>query len=104
MRLHHLAGNRSAALRQYERCVAFLRQELDVDPSAQTVALYEQIRSDRLPSGASLESTGTTLEKFQPTLPQAVRQLKNLQTVFAKAHYQLQEIIQVLEVALTGRG
>lgn len=47
MRLYYLAANRTEALRQYERCTAVLRQELDVDPSRQTTLLYEQIRQDQ---------------------------------------------------------
>lgn len=48
MRLHHLAGNRCAAIRQYRLCVQVLRQELDVDPDARTVELYERIAGDAL--------------------------------------------------------
>lgn len=48
MRLYYRAGDRTAALRQYDRCVAILREELDVLPTRRTQALYEQIRSDQL--------------------------------------------------------
>ena len=48
MRLYYLAGDRAGALRQYERCAAALEQELGVKPSRRTLALYEQIRADRL--------------------------------------------------------
>jgi DNA-binding SARP family transcriptional activator len=48
MRLYYLAGNRVAALRQYKGCVETLRTELDVAPSRRTVALYDQVREDRL--------------------------------------------------------
>lgn len=37
-------GQRSAALRQYEQCKTVLDEELGVDVSAETHALYEQIR------------------------------------------------------------
>jgi DNA-binding SARP family transcriptional activator len=37
-------GNRVEALRVYERCAATLRQELDIDPMPETVALYDEIR------------------------------------------------------------
>jgi DNA-binding SARP family transcriptional activator len=50
MRLHYLAGDRTGAIRQYDRCVAALRDELDLAPSRRTEALYEQIRADRLES------------------------------------------------------
>ena len=38
------SGQRSAALAQYEACCRILRDELGVEPEAETVALYEQIR------------------------------------------------------------
>lgn len=45
MRLYVLQGQRSAALAQYETCRRCLAQELGVAPSAETQALYEQIRA-----------------------------------------------------------
>src|SRR4029079_6991706 len=42
------AGNRNAAIQQFERLRTGLRDELGVSPDPQTVALYEQIlASDR---------------------------------------------------------
>ena len=38
-------GNRAQALRTYQRCVERLREELDVPPSAATVALAEQVKA-----------------------------------------------------------
>lgn len=49
MRLHYRAGDRTLAIRQYERCVSVLAQEFGIQPSADTIALYEQIRADRVP-------------------------------------------------------
>lgn len=49
MRALALAGKRSAALAHYEVCRRVLREELDVDPDAATVALVEQIRQGELP-------------------------------------------------------
>lgn len=40
MYLHYLAGDRAAALRQYERCVAALEEELCVSPDQGTCNLY----------------------------------------------------------------
>jgi DNA-binding SARP family transcriptional activator len=41
--LHALAGQRSAALRQYEQCVAVLERELGVDPTPATQAVYRAV-------------------------------------------------------------
>ncbi|MCH9039149.1 MAG: hypothetical protein IIC23_07120 [Chloroflexi bacterium] len=48
MRLHYLAGDRTAALRQYERCVTALEEELGVKPAKWTASLYDQIKADQL--------------------------------------------------------
>jgi DNA-binding SARP family transcriptional activator len=45
MRLHHLLGERSAALAVYERCRRLLAAELGLEPLASTVALAETIRA-----------------------------------------------------------
>jgi DNA-binding SARP family transcriptional activator len=48
MRLHYLAGDRTAALRQYDRCAAALLEELDIAPSRETSALRDEIRLDQV--------------------------------------------------------
>jgi DNA-binding SARP family transcriptional activator len=47
MRLYQLSGDRTQALRQYERCLEALREELGVTPSERTTQLYESIRADK---------------------------------------------------------
>jgi DNA-binding SARP family transcriptional activator len=48
MRVLARKGQRSAALAQYEGCRKVLAEELGVEPSAETTALYEQIRTQPL--------------------------------------------------------
>ncbi len=48
MRLLALNGQRGAALAQYETCRRVLAKELGVNPTPETIALYEQIRSGQL--------------------------------------------------------
>jgi len=43
MRAHGAAGNRSEALRVFDRCRRFLADELGVDPSEQTQAVYLEL-------------------------------------------------------------
>lgn len=43
MRLHHLLGDRAAALAAYHRCEAVLDEELGAGPAAETVALAREI-------------------------------------------------------------
>ncbi len=54
MRLLALAGQRSAALAQYERCRCLLRDELGLEPLEETTALYARIREGELSSSSSL--------------------------------------------------
>lgn len=44
MRLYAQAGQRTAALRQYEQCVQVLAEEVGMSPQARTVQLYQAIR------------------------------------------------------------
>lgn len=43
MRCHAARGNRSAVHSVFQRCTAALREDLDVDPSDETIKLYEQL-------------------------------------------------------------
>jgi hypothetical protein len=45
MRLYVQAGQRAAAVRQYQECARILETELGVPPSRETKSLYEQIRT-----------------------------------------------------------
>jgi len=52
MILRYLSGDRTGAIRQYERCKAALRDEFDLSPSQNTNDLLERVRGERLESGA----------------------------------------------------
>ncbi len=55
MAAYQAAGQRAAALRQYETCRALLRRELDIEPEADTLALYHAIQAGQpLPEGVLL--------------------------------------------------
>jgi DNA-binding SARP family transcriptional activator len=47
MRLYYLAGDRMAALHQFEECQALLRRELDVEPMPATIELWRTILEGR---------------------------------------------------------
>ncbi len=48
MRLLTASGQRSAALAQYETCRRLLADELGIEPTAETTALFESIRNDKV--------------------------------------------------------
>ena len=56
MQLHAWAGDRAAAVRQYQECVKVLQAELGIEPEPETTALFEAIR-------------GGTTGQPAPTLP-----------------------------------
>jgi DNA-binding SARP family transcriptional activator len=75
MRLHYMAGKRTEALRQYERCVKALKEELDILPDRRTENLYKQICAGQpLSSLERVESEDTT---FVTNTLSHLKQLKN---------------------------
>ena len=89
-----LSGQRSAALAQYETCRRVLADELHAEPSKETTALYEKIKTEsREPEG----------EQHTSSLPVSI-------TPFIGREDELAEIARLLEnpacrlVTLTGPG
>jgi DNA-binding SARP family transcriptional activator len=102
MRLHHLAGDRTAALRQYDRCVAALKAEFGVPPTLRTRALLEQIRTDCLPSpGRSANEANP--DNTHALLPEVLDHLKDMRATLSAVQQQVQEDIHTVEVALSDR-
>jgi DNA-binding SARP family transcriptional activator len=82
MRMYYLNGDRSTALRQYERCATALQEELDVGPSKRTTALYEQIRTDRWGETASVQR--------EPRMEDVLQSLQRLQTSLAQVQRRME--------------
>lgn len=61
MRLLAAAGQRSAALAHYESCRHILADELGVEPSAATVALYDEIRNETFSAKAGGDEAASHL-------------------------------------------
>jgi two-component SAPR family response regulator len=103
MRLHYLAGDRIASLRQYERCVAVLRQELGVAPSPRTIMLYKEIRSSHLldPDETRPEGRSAAPGKTWSTSAQTSHCLTSLQLMLVQMQRQLQEAIDTIELAIS---
>lgn len=59
LQLYAQVGQLGAALRQYEECVRILAEELDALPNEETTALYQAIRTRRLPSPNKSSDTET---------------------------------------------
>lgn len=98
MRLHFLAGDRTGALRQYDRCVLALREDLDAGPTEATMALYEQIRLNRLADPA-LAPALVNPAGVAP-LPEVLGRLKQLHTALQNVQHQMEQEIQAIEGTL----
>lgn len=105
MRSYFLAGDRTAALRQYAHCVAVLREELDVEPDRRTQVLYEQIRADQVsrlvqaPAGGRIGGS-----RGQVSLPEVLRQLRGIRALLADIDGQLRRQIEAVELLLNDRS
>jgi len=99
MRLHYLAGDRTAALRQYQRCVAALEDELGVKPAKRTVALYEQICADRI-EDLTMTQTANASHPDSVPLPETLDRLEQLQAVLSDVQQQVRREIQTVELTL----
>ncbi len=95
MRLHALEGNRNTALRQYERCAAALRRELNVEPRERTRELFEQIRDDRL-APAPFVQNGSS-DDLAPLLARLAELRQLLTDARREVHREIEEIEKVVE-------
>ncbi|MEZ4734238.1 MAG: AAA family ATPase [Caldilineaceae bacterium] len=95
MELYALAGEETAALRQYETCVRILAEEFGAPPAAETVALAEAIRGRRWIQAPQFRQRAETIPArparsatlSQPLIPLVGRQTEwgNLQRAWARA-------------------
>jgi DNA-binding SARP family transcriptional activator len=101
MRLHYLAGDRTAALRQYERCVAALGEELGADPSRRTEALYQQIRAEPFEGPTPHRRDAREAPEATPAAPADLTgHLNQLRAVLTDLEHQVQQVIQSVDLVL----
>jgi DNA-binding SARP family transcriptional activator len=102
MRLYYLTGDRSEALRQYERCVSALQSELGVSPAHSTTAFYQQIRADQVEDLPKAPPTGTPLRLEAMTFtPEILDHLRQLEAKLVDIQQWVQQYIAVMERALS---
>ena len=94
MRLYAQGGQQAAALRQYEKCVELLTEELDVTPEPKTVALYEAIQARQWSAPTNRATpVPALLPQTLPTQPAA----------FVAREAELAQLHHVLTEAVNGR-
>jgi DNA-binding SARP family transcriptional activator len=92
MHLYSLAGDRTSALRQFERCALALKQELGVKPERKTVELYERIKSDQI----VYSDPASDPPRNSPSQDVLTR-LKQLQTIVSGVQRRIQRDIKSIE-------
>ena len=70
MRMYYLAGDRTAAIRQYRKCVEALHEELGVEPANRTRVLLSMIQTDQLDEKPNqlLSDTSNSEEQKDPLM------------------------------------
>ncbi len=101
MRMQYLAGDRTAALRQYERCCSALDEELGVKPARHTQALYQQIFDDTFDRTAPPEKSVGTSEFA--LLPNVVARLSKLKHMLTEVKSHVSQDLETIERALDGQ-
>jgi DNA-binding SARP family transcriptional activator len=105
MRLYFAAGDRTAALRQYERCVVALKTELGVRPTARTIQLMKIIQAGEADTALPLRSTEeeSSPEIASHLLPEVLNHLKEVRATLRNMQREVQQDIRTVELALSGR-
>ena len=93
MRLYAAQGERAAAIRQYQLCMATLRRELGVQPATETRDLYFEV----LRSGTSAATAQAGAAPLAPALSLSETALIGRQEEFAR-------LLQAMEAAAAGSG
>jgi DNA-binding SARP family transcriptional activator len=94
MRMAYLAGDRTGALRQYERCVQALHEELSMRPSRRTEDLHQQILED---SYESIEPNSVA----EPQIATVTSRLDQLRGILTQLRKHVSEDLDALDHALT---
>jgi len=104
MRLYYLAGDRTAALRQYLLCRHTLAEELGVRPSRETAALYERIRADSVETMADADTIPALISEAAPSgMTEMLRFLVNLQELVRNMQSQVEQGIKSVKGAVRGQ-
>jgi DNA-binding SARP family transcriptional activator len=104
MELYYQAGDRSAALQQYQRCVSTLKEDLSTKPGRQTEALYQQIWRDELElPGRGMAAVAGGAGAERRVMPETLGQLEACRAILAELQRQVQQQILSAERVLKGQ-
>lgn len=101
MRLLARDGQRGASLAQYETCRRILREELGVEPGAETQRLYAQIRDGELPAAPPVRTSPTGF--YPPSFRYCAQQVEE-RPVFVARQREMARLADCLDRARAGQG
>jgi predicted ATPase/DNA-binding SARP family transcriptional activator len=104
MRLYTWSGRRTAALRQYEECVAVLEEQLGVPPQEVTTELYQAIQAGQAPPPPEEPWEGGALERLVEAPAFLEGEVPVEHPVFVARQRELGQLEEHLEAALSGQG
>ncbi len=99
MRLYYLLGDRTAALRQYQRCETALQEELGVSPGKLTQLLHQQIIADHVGNSPPTAEAPAHVHEHELalSLSHVLTELKQIQAAQANLQHQVQQYIRTIE-------
>jgi DNA-binding SARP family transcriptional activator len=100
MRMYYLAGDRTAALQQFDRCVEALKKELNVGPTQNTLKLYEQICKDHFTQSSVISPPNVDVTEPYTLVLNVLMHLKQLQNKLVELQSEVQQKIQAVERAI----
>lgn len=102
IRMLYKCGNRTGALRQFDRCFASLDEELGVGPAQSTLTLYNQIRNDlAIDDTASNTFHEAELLDSENQLAKLVERLEKFEASLVSLRSQVEKEIRAVRQALT---
>jgi oligopeptide transport system substrate-binding protein len=105
MRILALSGRRSEALAQYDSLRHILAKELDIEPTKDTIALYEQVRSGEFGSVKYPTKSFPVIPSLPPVfLKEKPQQKMDGKPVFVARERELSKLDTLLGMALSGHG
>ncbi|MCA9938275.1 MAG: hypothetical protein KC418_06515 [Anaerolineales bacterium] len=108
IRLFYQAGNRTEALRQFDRCEAALSRELGVRPARGTLVLNEQIRADTLAADDPIlmvladdeDGLNAGINPEPTGLPEAISRLRQMRATLTLLQQQVDSCLEACRQAL----
>jgi len=99
MHLYYAAGDRTAALRQYDRCASALKDELGVAPERRTTSLYEKIKTGQMADSEPMESNLSSGFHEAASQPDIIRHLKVVHRLLGAVQRRIQRDINAFEAS-----